>query len=100
MLHDCELSMFEHMVERMICVHYVMNMPSTVNRVDVSPSSLCTSILPCAEITVTRMLQACELSLFEYMVERMCVLCYERAWYSKLGGCIAIKFLFEHTSLC
>ena len=33
------------------------------------------------------------------MVERMCALCYERAWYSKLGGCIAIKFLYERMSL-
>lgn len=31
----------------------------------------------------------------EYLSERMCSLCYERAWYTKLGGCYAIKFLFE-----
>lgn len=30
--------------------------------------------------------RACELPLFEYMAEKMCALCYERAWYSKLGG--------------
>ena len=29
----------------------------------------------------------------------MCSLAYERAWYAKLGGCIAIKFLVERMSL-
>ena len=29
----------------------------------------------------------------------MCALCYERAWYAKLGGSQAIKFLFERMSL-
>ncbi len=29
----------------------------------------------------------------------MCSLAYERAWYSKLGGCIAVKFLVERMSL-
>ncbi len=29
----------------------------------------------------------------------MCALCYERAWYAKLGGCIAIKFLAERMSM-
>lgn len=38
---------------------------------------------------------ACRLPLIEYMSEQMCDLCYERAWYAKLGGCIAIKFMFE-----
>lgn len=33
--------------------------------------------------------------MIEYMAEKMCALCYERAWYAKLGGCIAIKFMFE-----
>ncbi|XP_043599030.1 transformation/transcription domain-associated protein isoform X1 [Bombus pyrosoma] len=39
--------------------------------------------------------RACQLPLMEYLAEKMCSLCYERAWYAKLGGCIAIKFLFE-----
>lgn len=30
--------------------------------------------------------QACQLPLFEYLVERMCSLCYDRAWYAKCGG--------------
>ncbi|XP_045594313.1 transformation/transcription domain-associated protein isoform X4 [Procambarus clarkii] len=43
--------------------------------------------------------RACQLPLMEYLVEKMCGLCYERAWYAKLGGCIAIKFLFERMAL-
>lgn len=39
--------------------------------------------------------RACKLPLVEYLAERMCSLCYERAWYTKLGGCLAIRFLFE-----
>ncbi|XP_008557972.1 transformation/transcription domain-associated protein [Microplitis demolitor] len=39
--------------------------------------------------------RACQLPMMEYLAEKMCALCYERAWYAKLGGCIAIKFLFE-----
>ncbi|KAL3270789.1 hypothetical protein HHI36_021313 [Cryptolaemus montrouzieri] len=42
---------------------------------------------------------ACKLPLIEYMAEKMCALCYERAWYAKLGGCIAIKFMFESCAL-
>ncbi|KAF5284945.1 hypothetical protein FQA39_LY16900 [Lamprigera yunnana] len=43
--------------------------------------------------------QACKLPLIEYLSERMCSLCYDRAWYAKLGGCIAIKFMFERCAL-
>ncbi|XP_049825027.1 transcription-associated protein 1 isoform X2 [Aethina tumida] len=42
---------------------------------------------------------ACRLPLVEYLAEKMCGLCYERAWYAKLGGCIAIKFMFERCAL-
>ncbi|XP_050299225.1 transcription-associated protein 1 isoform X2 [Anthonomus grandis grandis] len=42
---------------------------------------------------------ACRLPLIEYLSEKMCGLCYERAWYAKLGGCIAIKFMFEKCAL-
>jgi transformation/transcription domain-associated protein len=34
----------------------------------------------------------------EYLASRMCSLCYERAWYTKLGGCLAISYLFEAMS--
>ena len=30
--------------------------------------------------------RACQLPIFDYLVERMCALCYERAWYAKYGG--------------
>ena len=43
--------------------------------------------------------RACRLPLMDYLAERMCALCYQRAWYAKLGGCIAIKFLFERMDL-
>lgn len=43
--------------------------------------------------------RACRLPLMEYLSDRMCNLCYERAWYAKLGGCIAIKFLFERMEI-
>lgn len=39
--------------------------------------------------------KACNLPLMEYLAERMCNLCYERAWYAKLGGCYAIKFFYN-----
>ncbi|XP_030767739.1 transcription-associated protein 1 [Sitophilus oryzae] len=42
---------------------------------------------------------ACRLPLIEYLSEKMCGLCYERAWYAKLGGCIAINFMFEKCAL-
>lgn len=43
--------------------------------------------------------RACRLPLMDYLAEKMCALCYQRAWYAKLGGCIAIKFLFERMDL-
>uniref|UniRef100_A0AAR5Q8F1 FAT domain-containing protein n=1 Tax=Dendroctonus ponderosae TaxID=77166 RepID=A0AAR5Q8F1_DENPD len=42
---------------------------------------------------------ACRLPLIEYLSEKMCGLCYERAWYAKLGGCLAIKFMFEKCAI-
>nr|XP_054766791.1 transformation/transcription domain-associated protein-like [Lytechinus pictus] len=44
--------------------------------------------------------RACQLSIFEYVADRMCNCCYERAWYAKLGGCIAIKFMMENMDMC
>ncbi|KAJ8314001.1 hypothetical protein KUTeg_008562 [Tegillarca granosa] len=43
--------------------------------------------------------RACQLPLFDYLVDRMCALCYDRAWYAKCGGCLAIKFMYERMSL-
>lgn len=39
--------------------------------------------------------RACQLPLYEYMAEKMCSLCYERAWYSKLGGSVASHVVAE-----
>jgi transformation/transcription domain-associated protein len=35
----------------------------------------------------------------QYLAEKMAALCYERPWYAKMGGCIALKFLYEHMSM-
>nr|KAG5693699.1 hypothetical protein BaRGS_008341 [Batillaria attramentaria] len=43
--------------------------------------------------------RACQLPLFEYLVDKMCSLCYDRAWYAKYGGCLAIKFMYERLAL-
>ena len=56
-------------------------------------------ILETATSICTTKERACQLPMFDYLAERMCALCYERAWYAKLGGCSAIKFLFERMSL-
>lgn len=56
-------------------------------------------MLDTASIVLGSKERACKLPLMEYLAERMCSLCYDRAWYAKLGGCIAIKFLFERMAL-
>lgn len=35
----------------------------------------------------------------QYLADKMANLCYERPWYAKLGGVIALKFLCEHMSM-
>lgn len=55
-------------------------------------------ILGTAETVLGSHKRAAQLPLFEYLSQKMCALCYERAWYAKLGGCHAIKFMFEHMS--
>lgn len=37
--------------------------------------------------------------MIDYITEKMCSLCYERAWYAKMGGCEAIAFFLENASL-
>ncbi|EEC08699.1 transformation/transcription domain-associated protein, putative [Ixodes scapularis] len=57
---------------------------------------------PCrtrAEGSLRVVFQACQLPYMEYLVERMCALCYDRAWYAKSGGCFAIKCLMERLPL-
>lgn len=56
-------------------------------------------ILDTATIILLSKERACQLPFLEYLAERMCSLCYERAWYAKLGGCISLKFLFERMTL-
>ncbi|XP_052826902.1 transformation/transcription domain-associated protein [Octopus bimaculoides] len=53
-------------------------------------------ILNTATIILGSQERACQLPFFEYLVERLCALCYDRAWYAKYGGCQAIKVLYEH----
>lgn len=43
--------------------------------------------------------RACRLPLMQYLAERMSSLCYERPWYAKMGGCIALKFFYEHMAM-
>uniref|UniRef100_A0A915BXE0 FAT domain-containing protein n=2 Tax=Parascaris univalens TaxID=6257 RepID=A0A915BXE0_PARUN len=33
--------------------------------------------------------------LFRYVLERVSTLCYREAWYARLGGCTALKFVLE-----
>ncbi|XP_038044323.1 transformation/transcription domain-associated protein-like isoform X2 [Patiria miniata] len=57
-------------------------------------------VVETAAVVMGSKYRACQLPLFEHMAERMCGCCYERAWYAKLGGCIAIKFMMERMDLC
>lgn len=43
--------------------------------------------------------RACRLPLMQYLAEKMCNLCYERAWFAKVGGCIAIKAMVHRMAL-
>ncbi|XP_064456550.1 transformation/transcription domain-associated protein-like isoform X2 [Ornithodoros turicata] len=52
-----------------------------------------------AATVLTSRERACQLPYVEYLVEQMCALCYDRAWYAKSGGCFAIKCLMERMPL-
>ncbi|XP_062715059.1 transcription-associated protein 1 [Aedes albopictus] len=43
--------------------------------------------------------RACRLPMMQYLAEKMAALCYERPWYSKMGGCIALKFLYQNMAM-
>lgn len=43
--------------------------------------------------------RACRLPMMQYLAERMAGLCYERPWYAKMGGCTALKFLYQHMAM-
>ncbi|GFR25610.1 hypothetical protein TNCT_594364 [Trichonephila clavata] len=59
------------------------------------PRSIMLIILETATIVHNSKRRACSLPLLEYLAEKMCALCYDRAWYAKLGGCVAIKSMFD-----
>jgi len=40
--------------------------------------------------------RACELPLINYLVKTMYELCYTRAWFSKMGGCVSIRFFTDN----
>lgn len=61
--------------------------------------SRCPSLGTWGHTSGARLLQACQLPLFSYIVERLCACCYEQAWYAKLGGVVSIKFLMERLPL-
>lgn len=42
--------------------------------------------------------RACRLPIMQYLAEKMTALCYERPWYSKMGGCKAINWLCQNMS--
>uniref|UniRef100_A0A146L0J1 Transformation/transcription domain-associated protein n=6 Tax=Lygus hesperus TaxID=30085 RepID=A0A146L0J1_LYGHE len=58
-----------------------------------------TLILETAEVIMGSRDAACCLPLMEYVAEKMYSLCYDRAWYTKRGGCVAIMFLYESMSI-
>ncbi|XP_035793214.1 transcription-associated protein 1-like isoform X2 [Anopheles albimanus] len=43
--------------------------------------------------------RACRLPLMNYLGEKMANLCYDRPWYAKMGGCIALKFLYQNMAI-
>ncbi|CAG7721830.1 unnamed protein product [Allacma fusca] len=55
-------------------------------------------IMNCAINIVGSKERACFLPMVELITEKMCALCYERAWYAKMGGCEAIGYFLEKMS--
>lgn len=43
--------------------------------------------------------RACELPLMNYLAKSLYELCYSRAWYSKVGGCVAIRYFTDNMPL-
>lgn len=64
------------------------------------PGQLCIGIIiDTCTIVLGSKERACRLPLIQYLAEKMTALCYERPWYSKVGGCKAINFLYKHLSM-
>ena len=55
-------------------------------------------IMNCAINIVGSKERACFLPMVELITEKMCALCYERAWYAKMGGCEAIGYFLDKMS--
>ena len=51
-------------------------------------------MLDTASIVLGSKERACKLPIIEYLSERMCSLCYDRAWYAKLGKGHFISYHF------
>ncbi|XP_065334181.1 transformation/transcription domain-associated protein isoform X2 [Cloeon dipterum] len=43
--------------------------------------------------------RASQLSFMQYLADKMCNLCYERAWFAKVGGCVSIKAMVHRMCL-
>ncbi|OQR70315.1 Transformation/transcription domain-associated protein-like [Tropilaelaps mercedesae] len=56
-------------------------------------------IIEAASTVLTSRERAATLPFIEYLSEKMCSLCYERAWYAKSGGCFGIKGLMDRLPL-
>jgi transformation/transcription domain-associated protein len=39
--------------------------------------------------------KVCRLTLFDQLVRRVCALCYESAYFTRLGGCAALNYLLH-----
>lgn len=64
------------------------------------PGQLCIGlILETATNIMGTKERACRLPLMQYLAERMAALCYERPWYAKIGGCKALKCLYQHMAM-
>ena len=38
----------------------------------------------------------CQFPSFEYLFEKITLLCYSCEWFSKLGGCTALRLIIEY----
>lgn len=98
-LSDEKLAKIENTMDPLVLIDAVSVMFSHEDKELCKPGYL---VLKCILDTATLVCGnkeiACSLSYIEYMVEQMCALCYERAWYTKLGGCYAIQFLYKTMS--
>lgn len=47
-------------------------------------------------INVTNKKKACDLPIFRYLLDSLTGLCYEQAWYARLGGCTALQYILEN----